>query len=534
MKSRYTLGALLVLLLLGFVPWPRPALPQGRPDPKALSGPTRVPQGVWVGDLPVGGQDLDQARAALSRFVEAKFLQPLRLELGEERFFLDPRDAGVAVDVEDVLARVTAGSVGALFPGGIYLPLSPHCDDSSPFAQPRRAVIPLQAAVDEAAVRRLLEGIAARWDVSPLPERVLELTSTEILAVQGIAPAGDEESGLVPVFVAGQPGRRLDLERAVPLVVGALERGEPRVVRLPVEILPAPPRDPWLLSEVLSREAAGMPGVAGVYVQDLRTGQEAGLNEDVVFSGASVVKIAIMLLAYARSDSQLASYVARDLMEMMIYSDNDAANRLLAFAGRGDAVRGAFEMTAMLRMLGLERSFLCSPYGDPGRGWCDADLPAVRMAATADSPRTDPDPDLQTTPREMGLLLEAIYRCAGDSGPLLERFPGQIEPRECQEMLALMEQNADTERLVAGLPPEVEVAHKSGWIPDMKADAGIVFGPTGPYVASIFVWREGALSDEEGNRWIARLSSIVYSFFNPLRTVPVPAEAANAPDNPGG
>ncbi len=116
----------------------------------------------------------------------------------------------------------------------------------------------------------------------------------------------------------------------------------------------------------------------------------------------------------------------------------------------------------------------------------------------------------------MGRLLAYIYTCSLGRGPIRETFPDEVTAEECQAMIDLMLRNADRERLVAGIPEGIPVAHKSGWIPDMKADAGIVFSPGGTYVVSIFVWEPASLTDREGNPRIAALSWAVYAFFNPF------------------
>jgi len=268
-----------------------------------------------------------------------------------------------------------------------------------------------------------------------------------------------------------------------------------------------------LLEEVLREQVAGMPGVVGVYVQDLEGGREVGVHDRVIFSGASVIKIAILLQTYQVLDAPPQGAVARDMWAMMVYSDNAAADRLLVLAGGGDGVRGARRMSEMLGRLGLEHSFMRDTYGEvkPAGG-----RPGGRAAPWGQEPTTDPDDLLQTTPRDMGRLLAYIYGCTQEKGPILETFPGQVTAEECREMVDLMLQNADRERLVAGLPEGIPVAHKSGWIPDMKADAGIVFSPGRDYVVSIFVWERGSLTDSEGNPRIAALSWVVYSFFNPF------------------
>jgi beta-lactamase class A len=87
-------------------------------------------------------------------------------------------------------------------------------------------------------------------------------------------------------------------------------------------------------------------------------------------------------------------------------------------------------------------------------------------------------------------------------------------------MLGWLEQNDDTTRMVAGLPPGTKVAHKSGWVEDMQADAGIVTSPGGSYVLTIYLYqkqRNSYLSDEEATPWLAAFSRLVYSAYNPAK-----------------
>jgi beta-lactamase class A len=281
----------------------------------------------------------------------------------------------------------------------------------------------------------------------------------------------------------------------------------------------------------------------------LETGAEIGVQDQVVFSGASVIKIAIMLQVYRVMDDPPAGIVAQDLWGMMVHSDNDAANRLMAFGGDGNASAGAQAMSDMLAQLGLVHSYMRGPYGSsrprdqqspeegqeaPGEGQQTPEegqeapgegqespqgnngRPAGRAFPRMQEPVTNPDPWLQTTPRDMALLLHYLYDCGQGESSLLELFPGEITQEECRDMLNLMAQNADDNRMVAGLPEGVPCAHKSGWISDMKADAGIVYSSGGTYIFSAFAWEEGSLSDAQGNPRIAALSWISYSFFNPF------------------
>jgi len=490
---------------LGTVVGVRPAV-LTRPDPL-------LPPGLSVANVPVGGLTLDEARAAVEAYRLAPRRRPLVLTLGEQHLTLDPRRVGLQMDIEEALAEAAAyAEIWPFRRWDIYL-----AEDGLGVKEYLWRDLPMSLDLDEQALRDLLESLALVYDRPSVPLHPLVLQDARSITVTGVAvPTWSLEAPVI-AFEASGAGRRLDVEASYPSVDRALRTGERQPITLTVMEIPPPPVDPALLADVLDSQIEGMPGVVGVYVQDLDSQREIGVHDEVVFSGASVIKIAILLQVYRVLDDAPKGTVAEDLWAMMVHSENAAANRLLGVGGGGNGIRGAQMMSEMLGLLGLSHSYMCNPYsGGPPWPGC----PTARARATAADageealvPRADPL--LQTTPREMGLLLAYIYQCAKGEGPLLERFPGEITVPECQAMLQLMGENADLQRIVAGLPAGTRAAHKSGWIHDMKADAGIVFSPGGTYVVSIFVWEQGGLTDGEGNPRIANLSWIVYSFFNP-------------------
>ena len=78
------------------------------------------------------------------------------------------------------------------------------------------------------------------------------------------------------------------------------------------------------------------------------------------------------------------------------------------------------------------------------------------------------------------MLLSMIYYCAkGSGGTLLAAYPDQLTADECRQILDYMEQNRIGSLIEAGLPPDLEVAHRHGWISDTHGDAALVTSPGG-------------------------------------------------------
>jgi hypothetical protein len=69
------------------------------------------------------------------------------------------------------------------------------------------------------------------------------------------------------------------------------------------------------------------------------------------------------------------------------------------------------------------------------------------------------------------------------------------------------------------LPVEVKVAHKTGELPKLRNDAGVVFARSGPYVFVALVG--GADSDRDARRAIVGLSEAAYAQFEgrPIRNI---------------
>ena len=148
-------------------------------------------------------------------------------------------------------------------------------------------------------------------------------------------------------------------------------------------------------------------------------------------------------------------------------------------------------------------------YDDPSQ------VPPRVTAANSREWDTRPDPHLQTTAADMGRILAGIYECAQGSGIFLETFPGEITPSECQSILFYLSHNDFQELIWGGLPEPAErtVLHKHGFSFEQHGDVAIVWGPTGPYVLSFFLYRPEWLDWSISNGTTYNVSRITWRFF---------------------
>jgi L,D-transpeptidase catalytic domain/Putative peptidoglycan binding domain len=133
-----------------------------------------VALGVTIAGIDVGGLSEGKARARLERELVPRLRRPLALTWRGRRFVVDPQRAGLAVDVDRMVAdAVAAGRTGSLL---------------ERFARDIRnrrlhAAIPLRAAYSPASVQRFVRNVARNVDRPARSARVV----ANALAVRVIA-----------------------------------------------------------------------------------------------------------------------------------------------------------------------------------------------------------------------------------------------------------------------------------------------------------------------------------------------------------
>lgn len=461
----------------------------------AVNRPAEIPlaSGTRVAGVDVGGLTLSEAEAVLREELE-RLQRPLTLRVGQNRLVLDPSDVGLELPIQDLLAEAQSQS---------------DPDES--------AQVPLELTLDEDKLREHLAEFAQEVTIPP---RIQLITSTESISRS----------------FAYVPGQTIDIDRAIRKIERHLRSPEePRRILLDLreDTTAPPPVDFEQIEAQVLAMAEEWDGIVGFYLYDLQSGETIALNADTVFSGASVMKVPIMLQSYiniARFDEDQERW----LKEMIVDSDNLSANRMLAAsvsgAGTEDALVGAQAMNEMLRELGLEHTYQNMPYEASDylinvRGFTIERGPPEEGSP----PYTDADPVLRTTPAEMSRIFLLIDQCSRGEGELLERFADTLSPRRCREMLDLLAQNADDIRMRSGLPDDVRVEHKSGWVEDMHADVGIVRSPGGDFVLAVYLFRESEwLRDPVAAPVIGAFARMVYTAYNPI---PIDLDQVSATTN---
>ena len=283
------------------------------------------------------------------------------------------------------------------------------------------------------------------------------------------------------------------------------------------------------LQRLLEAELARFPAKAGVWVKHLTTGDEAAVHADDAFNSASVIKLAVMTLAFQMADkgqlslSERITINAADfrggsgvfryndpglqptfrdvLLQMIITSDNTATDLAIGKVGGVDRVN------TWLRDHGYGETLTLN--------MTTGDLFAKYRAlpqGTNQNEKTNGDRSYWLgvmTPRATGRLIESIQRCNDGSAPA----PPIAQQKSCADMIRMMRaQQSGARRLPHFL--NVPVAHKTGDFPPVLAnDVGVVFARSGPIVIAFFTNAiEGPYAEAEDR--IGRIAQLIVEYFD--------------------
>ena len=325
-------------------------------------------------------------------------------------------------------------------------------------------------------------------------------------------------------FTPGASGSTLDKERLIEQIKREVVKNERKTLLVePIEIVSSTPSSEMIKEQVKEIIAdSQFSGVVEMYARNLHnqeivqllTSDGVEYDPGVAFTAASTMKIPILLSTYWRYDNPLTEMMNSWIEEMIVFSENDPADRLME---QIDAVRGPLLVTNDMASLGFENTYIA--------GYFYLGAPLLNLYQTPANQRQDinVDPDVynQTTPQEIGELLTMIYECAEEeNSDLVSTSNGSITPEECGLIIDVLAKNKMGALIEAGLPENTTIAHKHGWSQEQDglvhsfSDVGIVFGPENDFVLTIFLYSEDQLLFDVANPLVARISQAIYNAYN--------------------
>lgn len=251
------------------------------------------------------------------------------------------------------------------------------------------------------------------------------------------------------------------------------------------------------LRQTIQHTLADQAGKWGIVIEQIGTDNRLVINSELVFPSASLIKVPIMLevmrqaaagrialdqeIAVSEAHKTGGAGVLKELRTgltmtveelvtlMIILSDNTATNMLIDLVGMEKVNRTCTEygLTATI----LRRKMM--------------DFEAARAGA-----------ENETSAADMARIFQAIYSSEGMPQAYGER------------MLNILKRQQVRDKLPFYLPEETIFANKTGTLPGVEHDAGLLFLPKGVYFIGVLLG--GLAANYQGIQVIATLGQIIY------------------------
>lgn len=218
--------------------------------------------------------------------------------------------------------------------------------------------------------------------------------------------------------------------------------------------------DPSPVINEVEKLTQNLRGAYGVYVYELKTGREYGIRQNEIFPAASLMKLPVMLMVYQQAEKgELEIEDYRNLVKVMGQrSDNATYSQLVKFFGQT-------KIQALIDDLGMKKTIIAKD---------------------------------DTTPADIGLFFRKLYQ-----GNLINRV-------NQEELLGFLTKTIFEDRIPAGVPSDIRVAHKIGTELGTFSDAGIVFSKN-PFI--LVIMSKNA-REAETNDVLPKISKAVWEWEN--------------------
>jgi beta-lactamase class A len=266
-----------------------------------------------------------------------------------------------------------------------------------------------------------------------------------------------------------------------------------------------------MLDRIQERIAVEPGAQVGLAYVDLASGDTLFLNADSSFHAASTMKVPVMIELFRRANTgsfrmnqglllvnQFASIVDGSLYALDSSSDSDTT----LYHRIGERVRIDTLLRLMItRSSNFATNTLITLVGADAVTKTMRSLGAQRiqvLRGVEDGKAFEKGLNNTTTARDLGIILRAIEEGRAAS------------PAATREMLGILMAQEFNEKIPAGLPPGMRVAHKTGEIIAISHDAAVVYPPgRKPYV--LVVLTRGIADGVKSSKLIADISAIVYA-----------------------
>lgn len=227
------------------------------------------------------------------------------------------------------------------------------------------------------------------------------------------------------------------------------------------------------LEKGLQDLAKDFEGDVGIYVYNLKTNQEAGVNADTIFPTASVVKVPILIEVFKQIKAGNLHYT-----DTLVYDAKRkyGGSGLMQFYKDSTVTDLRTLASLMITMSDNTTSLWCQELVGGGEAinetMADLGLAHTRVNSRTEGRTKDWEAYGwgQTTPREMASLLIKM------------RNRTLVDAASSDEMYRIMSNSFYTDYSLSQIPPYVQTAAKQGMVNKSRSELVMVNAPSGDYV----------------------------------------------------
>lgn len=263
------------------------------------------------------------------------------------------------------------------------------------------------------------------------------------------------------------------------------------------------------LESKIKKRVEGFRGDVGIFVKNLRTGEEVAINADSLFPTASMIKVPITIGIFDKIEKgELKHDSVLTYRDSLLYAGED----ILGSFKDGEKISLSKVLMLMITTSDNTASLWCQHLAGTGttiNAWLDDH----GFAHTRVNSRTEGRQENwkqygwgQTTPREMAELVMRIHE-------------GNIISKRASERIYrnLTRIYWDGEAL-SQIPPYVQVASKQGAVNKSRSEVVLVNAHHGDYVFCVITKNqqdESWTSDNEGYVLLRDISALLWKYYEP-------------------
>lgn len=263
------------------------------------------------------------------------------------------------------------------------------------------------------------------------------------------------------------------------------------------------------LESKIQKRVEGFRGDVGIFVKNLKTGEEVTINADSLFPTASMIKVPITIGIFDKIEKGELKYDSvLTYRDSLLYAGED----ILGSFKDGEKISLSKVLMLMITTSDNTASLWCQHLAGTGAA-INAWLDDHGFAHTRVNSRTEGRQENwkqygwgQTTPREMAELLMRIH----EGNVISERASERIYRN-------LTRIYWDGEAL-SQIPPYVQVASKQGAVNKSRSEVVLVNAPHGDYVFCVVTKNqedESWTSDNEGYVLLRDISALLWKHYEP-------------------